>query len=129
MTVFVFGHILIGYAQTIKEKVTVDFFYGTWTDSTKAGITFTKEKQVLFLSNKGPERGLEELDLSGVKWNYNIFLDKTPIVIEITCRQCDENPIPKKLFAQIEIINDGQIFFITLNTNGEIKDKLRLTRN
>ena len=127
LTTLVLGQIIVGCAQTADKKVTADFFYGTWTDSTKVGFVMTKEKGFSVVPEKKIEPGHEDLDLSGVSWTYELFLDKKPIVIEITCRQCDDKPIPKKLFGQISIINSRQIFFKFSGDKGE-DTKIRLTK-
>ena len=128
LTALIFGFSLIGFAQTSNDDVTVDFFYGTWTDSTKTGMTLTREKDILMVPERKPKSGTEELDLSGVSWTYLLFLDKRPIVIEITCRQCDDKPLPKKVRGQIEIKNERQIYFSSLNQNGDVQETVLLTK-
>ena len=58
-TTLLIGFCFTGFAQ--EGNITVDFFYGTWLDSTKTGLTLTREKQ-LFLYPKREKKGLEDLD-------------------------------------------------------------------
>jgi len=128
LTTLLIGFGLVAFAQNnADDNVKVDFFYGTWTDSTKTGMTLTKEKQFLRYPKQN-KLGLEDLDSSDVSWIYNLFLDYRPILIEITCTQCDDKPIHKKLRGQIEILNSRQIYFTTLNQNGEIKETVLMTK-
>jgi hypothetical protein len=130
LTSLFFGPILIGFGQGATNKqLTPDFFYGTWTDSTKTGMTLKSDKEFLMVE-KTPGSGFEDpKSIEGVRWTYNLFIDKTPIVIEILCNQCDNKPVPKKIIGHIEIINDQQIYFTTLDSNGLEREKLRLTKN
>jgi len=127
LTTLLVGSSLIVFAQNRRaENVTIDFFYGTWTDSTKTGITLTREKE--FLTPKREKMGLEDVDYSKIRFSYKIFLDKSPIVIEISCEQCDDIPGPKLTRAQIEIVNSGQIYFTPLDQNGKTKKGVLLTK-
>jgi hypothetical protein len=125
-----FGPILVGLGQvTSNKKLTPDFFYGTWTDSTKTGMTLKNDKEFLMME-KTPGSGFEDpKSIEGVRWTYNLFLNKTPIVIEILCNQCDNKPGPKKIIGYIEIIDDRQIYLTTIDSNGQEREKLRLTKN
>jgi len=134
LTTILLGQTLIGCAQTSeskKEKIKADFFYGNWTDSTKAGMTLTQEKRLFYISNdknkttKGLEAGP---DLNEFIWTYNLLLDKEPIVIEIICEQCDGKTLLKKVRGQIKIINSRQIYFIGLNESEEPMDTTLLTK-
>jgi hypothetical protein len=124
-----FGFLLTAVGQNKdSQDVTVDFFYGTWTDSTKTGMTLTKEKKVL----RYPERqkkGLEDFEENEISWAYNLFLDRRPIVIEISCTQCDKKPGPKVVRGEIEIVNSRQIYFTSFNKNGEVRARTMMTRN
>lgn len=125
-----FGPIPPGFGQATNIKnVTTDFFYGTWTDSTNTGMTLTKDKEFL-MAGKEPGSGFEDpKSIEGVRWTYNLFLDKTPIVLEILCKYCDDKPIPKKVTGYIEVINNQQIYFYSINSDGQKSEKTLLTRN
>lgn len=128
LTTFLVGYSLIGFAQNKRaENVTIDFFYGTWTDSTKTGITLTREKEFLIYP-KREKMGLEDVDDSKIRFTYKIFLDKSPIVIEISCKRCDDIPGPKLSRGQIEIVNSRQIYFTALDQNGKTKKTVLLTK-
>ena len=121
LTTLLVGSSLIVFAQNKgAENVTNDFFYGTWTDSTKTGITLTREKEYLIYP-KREKMGLEDIDYSKIRFTYKIFLDKSPIAIEISCKQCDDIPGPKLGRGQIEIVNDRQIYFTPLDQKGKAK--------
>src|SRR5687768_4586191 len=104
LTSMFFGPILIGFGQTTSiKKLTPDFFYGTWTDSTKTGITLKNDKELLMVE-KASGSGFEDpKSIEGVRWTYNLFLNEIPIVIEILCTQCDNKPVPKKIIGHIEV--------------------------
>jgi hypothetical protein len=129
-TFLFFGPILIGFGQgTPNKKLTPDYFYGTWTDSTKTGMTLKADKELLVVE-KTPGSGFEDpKSIDGVTWTYKLFIDRTPIVIEILCNHCDNKPVPKTITGHIEIINDQQIYFTTLDSNGLETEKLRLSKN
>ena len=128
LTTLLVGIFLIGFAQNKgTENVTIDFFYGTWTDSTKTGITLTREMEYL-ICPKREKMGLEDVDYSKIRFTYKLFLDKSPIVIEISCKQCDDIPGPKLARGQIEIVNSRQIYFTPLDQKGKTEKTILLTK-
>jgi hypothetical protein len=125
-----FAPIIISYGQVPSNKdLMPDFLYGTWTDSTKTGMTLGKDKEFLVVETT-PGSGFEDpRSIEGVTWTYNLFLNKTPIVIEILCNHCDNKPVPKKIIGHIEIINSHEIYITTIDSEGQEGKKIRLTKN
>jgi hypothetical protein len=122
------GITVTAFAQD-NRRLTDEFFYGKWSDSTTYGITLTKEKKLFVTTTIKLDERSETMDLSKISWTYKIALDKNPIEMEITCEQCDEKGLPKKRLAQIEVINSTEIYFITLDQTGRVMDRLRFTKN
>lgn len=129
LTFLFLGPILFGFGQEkTNKKLVPDFFYGTWTDSTRTGMTLRSDKELLMVE-KTPGSGFEDpKSIEGVKWTYNLFLNERPIVIEILCNHCDNKPVPKKIIGHIEVIDNRHIYFTTLDDNGRESEKLILTK-
>ena len=127
LTYLLFGLGLIGFGQgTSNKNLTPDFFYGTWTDSTKTGMTLKKDGEFLMVE-KNPGSSFEDpRTIEGVKWSYNLFIDKTPIVLAVICNHCDNKPVPKKMTLYIEVINDNTLYLV--DSIGQ-KKRILLNRN
>jgi hypothetical protein len=130
LTYLLFGLVLVGFGQgTSNKNLTPEFFYGTWTDSTKTGMTLKTDGEFLMVE-KNPGSGFEDPRIiEGVKWTYNLFLDKTPIVLAVFCNHCDNKPVPKKITGHIEVIDHNKLYLITLDSTGQEKKRIQLRRN
>ena len=130
LTYLLFGLVLIGFGQgTSNRNLTPEFFYGTWTDSTKTGMTLKKDGEFLMVE-KTPGSGFEDpRTIAGVKWTYNLFFGGTPIVLEILCNHCDNKPVSKKVTGHIEVIDHNKIYLTTLDSSGQEKERIQLKRN
>jgi hypothetical protein len=92
-------------------------------------MTLKSDKEFLMVE-KTPGSGFEDpKSIEGVRWTYSLFLDRTPIVIEIECNQCENKPVPKKIIGHIEVVDDKQIYFTTVDSSGQEREKLILTKN
>jgi hypothetical protein len=111
----------------IKEnKITTDFFYGTWLIDSSASntFTFTKERKAFSRTNSGGMEGHE----SETTFTYKLALDKKPATIEFNCKTNCPSIFPKKTVAQIEVINSKQVFLVVLDKTGKII-RTSLTKN
>ncbi len=142
LTTILIGQTLIGCTQTNeskKEKITADFFYGTWTDSSKPSKT--PDAIILGKANDfysitggntlgGPTAG-NDIGLPAskdLKLTYKLLLDKNPIEVEIASKRIDTDSTFRKLFGRIEIIDDRHISWTWIDENGEIMETVKLTR-
>src|SRR5690348_16918673 len=125
LTTLMVGACLTGLSQNKDNKnVTIDFFYETWTDSTKTGFILSKDGKLLKYP-KRDKRGGESLECS---YAYKIFLDLRPILIEVTA-QCDDTSGHNVTRAQIKIANERQIYITALDQDGRPKKTQLFTKD
>ncbi|HQQ96330.1 MAG TPA: hypothetical protein PLX35_03665, partial [Cyclobacteriaceae bacterium] len=133
-TAILIGLTIVGCSQTRKtekSKLTADFFYGAWGDSSKTenggqGIIFGTKNDFYLILN-GDITGGDNFG-KNLKLTYNLNLDKSPVEVEILSQYLHTEKIKSQRLVTIEVIDKRHIIWNVLDDNRKIIDSPRLTR-